>query len=145
MYTLDECEPHHIFQVGCNLRQADQDECFAGGFENPVEALMWSVELSDESCTVFLDGEPVGIWGFSDEYDGSCVVWTVGTDRLVENPLALHKASILFRDALFERFDTLRNTVFKENLVHLEWLRRLGAEFTETEDPAFLEFEITKP
>ena len=144
MYTMDTTVPDHVVAVADNIRPADLEECLAEGFEDPAVALFWSVEMSDGTCTVLLDDKPVGIWGFSDEHDGSCLVWTVGTEGLVREPLALHKASIAFRDELLEKFDTLRNTVFRNNKVHIAWLRSLGAVFTETPDPDFLEFEITK-
>lgn len=144
MFDMATPSTSDIFQVACQLRAEDYEECLASGFPEPVRAVAWSVEKSDESLTVFLEGEPVGVWGYRDNGDGSCVVWAVGTDRLSSKPILLHKISRALRDVLLEDYSSIRNRIYTHNKGHMRWLQSLGAVFSETEDPLFLEFEIKR-
>lgn len=144
MHAANATTEADLFQIAAKLRDEDVAECLADGFPEPFAGLLWSCEMSEQTVTITMDGEPVGVWGYMDEQDGSCSVWCMGTDRLFANPLKMHRASLLMRDELLEYFDTIRNTVFSKNLVHIRWLERLGATFNETGDPNFLEFEIIR-
>jgi hypothetical protein len=145
MYAMAPSREHHLFQVGCTLREEDADEALYGGFEDAMLALLWSSEMSDEVITVFSEeGEPIGIWGYQDDECGGVQVWAVGTDDLVASPKSLLKAGIQMRDALLERYDVIYNSVFVGNTAHIDWLSRLGAVWYKSDDPHFLYFEIRK-
>lgn len=144
MYAMAPTLPHHLFQVGALLRQEDIDEALYGGFEDHFQALLSSVVMSDETFTVFAaDGEPIGIWGYVEDSFGDASVWAVGTDRFVESPKDMLRTGQVMRDVLLERHGTIYNKVFVGNTKHIDWLKRLGAEFIGS-DENFVHFEIRK-
>lgn len=145
MYNMAPARPHDYFQVGCLMRQADIDEANHGNFEDHCEALLWTAENSHEVIAVYADdGSTIGLWGYRPDGFGGAQVWAVGTDRFVESPKAMLKTGKAMRDALFEHFDIIYNSVFVGNTVHIDWLKRLGAEFFPSDDPHFVYFEIRK-
>lgn len=144
MHELAEFSPHHVFEIGCQLRGEDLEELFAHGFSNPFDGLYWSVNDSDDVQTIYLDGVPVGLFGYQEDGEGGCQVWAMGSDEMISEPLSFQRASKELRDQLLEQFSTLYNQVYVRNTGHLKWLESLGAVFHPSDDPDFLYFEISK-
>ena len=144
MYELADFRLHHLFEIGSRLREEDLAECLANGYANPIEALTNSVAESDAVETVYLHGQPVGVFGIVEGEEGGCQVWLVGTSDMLDEPLAFHRASRRARDSLLASYSTLFNRVHSGNTAHLRWLAAMGAEIYYTDDPEFNYFEIEK-
>lgn len=126
-------EFHHIAPVAIHMRQADRDELAASSSRSPFTALEYSLERSTIARTVLVDGKPAGMFGCGDlsvlTKAGS--PWLLGTDDLALAPLQFLRASVDWRDKLFERYDVLRNLVDDRNVASIRWLKWLGFSMSD--------------
>jgi len=115
-----------ILTVARNMRAADVHEVAAAGGRTPLQALVDSVQESDASFVACLDGEPVCIFGCSQESETRGVVWLLGTDAMVKNLRLFAPESRRLLDEWADCFGTIYNYVDASNMVALRWLTRMG-------------------
>lgn len=119
----------HIAPVAIHMRQADRAELMAGLRRSPFEALEYSVGSSVEIRTVLIDDKPAAMFGcgYRSFLTGAGYPWMLATDDIERAPTAAFlRASVDWRDKLFERYDLLKNTIFTENTDAIHWLEWLG-------------------
>ena len=131
--SIIPAEFHHIAPIAIHMRQADRDEVAASSGRSPFEAIAYSLDRSTVARTVLIDGVPAGMFGCGDlsVLTRSGAPWLLGTDDLALAPLAFLRASIDWRDKLFERYDSLRNLVDDRNTASIRWLQWLGFRFSD--------------
>lgn len=143
MYQLAPFLNHHPFQVLPFLREEDVLEADAED-KFVDEALIDSIESSDVVYTIFLEGEPVGFFGFLGTEDEAALIWMVGTEDLTLHPLSFCKTSAEVIEDLLDVYPMLYNKVHEGNKLHIKWLERMGAEFFPSDVPGFINFEIKR-
>ena len=123
-----------------DLRPADLKEIEAHG-ACPMAALLQSVEVSGKCYTIWIEDEPVGIFGIaSGVYSPSTgYPWLMGTPGIERISWQFLRESRKWLDELAEGYHLLTNVVHEENELHVKWLRFLGMKFLERKPP-FLEF-----
>lgn len=125
--------PADIQFLAHTLRQADIDECAAGGF-TPLDALQRSVDGSFLNYTLKgPTGIPAAIVGVGHSQLGpewGCA-WLLGSEDIVEHKYLFLACSRPFLEHLFieSNKDVFYNSSFYANTVHHEWLRWLGFKF----------------
>lgn len=115
--------------LAANMRMADIIEVRRSHGLNPLEALQFSVEHSDECYSMFLpDGQIIGMYGCGG-VDILGVPWLLCTDHLtkVSKPFLLRCHQ--FVNQWNDRYPILFNYVDVENLTAQKWLRFLGFTF----------------
>jgi hypothetical protein len=124
-------EYDHIAPVAIHMRQSDLDEVAASSGRSPFEALEYSMERSTIARTVLINDKPAGMFGCGDLSILTRVgsPWLLGTDDLALAPREFLRASVDWRDKLFEQYDTLRNLVDDRNVASIRWLGWLGFQF----------------
>lgn len=125
--------PEHIAPIAMNMRQADRDEVAASSGRAPYEAIEHSLSRSQITGTVLIDGRPAALFGCGDLSILTRVgsPWLLGTDDLALAPVAFMRASVDWRDKLFERYDVLRNLVDDRNVASIRWLEWLGFSMSD--------------
>ena len=110
------------------LRAADMQEIQAVTRQTPLEVLLGGIAASNP-CAAVVDGSdrPLAVFGVVPGEDpGIGVVWLLGSDELVEQPVAFLRRSRAVIDGLLGRYHTLWNVVDARNEVHVRWLRWCG-------------------
>lgn len=122
--------PDHAHLLAPNLRQKDKDEVMASGGREPLEALLRSVELSDDDLcwTALLDGHPEVMWGVAgnDDQPNLGCAWLLSSEEMYRIKGRFIKESHHYVSIMHERFDTLFNYVHAVNLRSQQWLEHLG-------------------
>lgn len=115
-----------------NLRKADKEELYASMGKPPLEALLWSWEVSDECNTIIMpDGEVGGIFGTSNPYRNVGCPWMMATDRLPEITTKFLRVSRQWVERQNQIYPLLMNYVDERNEVAIKWLRFLGFTFIQ--------------
>lgn len=138
-----------IDHLASHMRKADIDECRAASGRSPLEAVVASVEASEEAHTLLLRGEVAAIWGVVriDEFTG--LVWMLTTDAVEKHRDAFDWAGQLVLPVLLTRWDRLVNAIKDDNTRALRWGERVGFRFGDRftfgpEGATFVHFSVTK-
>ena len=120
----------HARLLAPNLRQSDKEEVMASCGNEPLEALLRSVELSQVCWTALLDDRPEIMWGAAPYPldDSWGIVWLLSSDRMYEVPGRFLEESDNYVNKMLETFSTLFNYVDARNTKSRMWLKRLGFE-----------------
>ena len=121
--------------IAANMRQADAVEVRASSSHEPLAALLHSVELSNYSSVVWINGVPVAIFGLviRDILTGSGVPWLLSAEQVLN-----HKREILVHSKagvsqMLTICPRLFNYVHAENKISIRWLKWLGFSIGEPE------------
>jgi hypothetical protein len=118
------------------MRQQDKDEVWASGGFTPLEALAFSVEVTNEDMrwTALADGVPFCMWGASEHIQDPTlgVVWLLGSDHIYQIKRRFILESRKYVSMMHDRFDTLANYVDARNTVSMRWLETLGFHAVRT-------------
>jgi hypothetical protein len=129
--------------IADNMREADKEEVAALGY-NPLFCLSYSLECSNIAYTLIApDGTPAGMLGVVTQPDGWGKVWLLGTDLITQHQRIFLKHCKPVLAHLYEDHPVLFNYVYKNNPVHIKWLRWLGFKIireVRINDSAFYEF-----
>lgn len=114
--------------IAFNLREADKAEIYAStGNRLYYATLLKSFELSEKCYTWTINDKPTMVLGVCE----GGVVWAMGTDDMLnEKAYFLKEAGKYIKDFL-EGYDKIYNYVYTKNVVHINWLRRVGFEFAK--------------
>lgn len=126
-----------ILYVSKHLRQVDIEEIYLASGSRPYQSLRYGFEKSDLCFTVFVDNEPVGIFGSMKYFLLSDVgsVWFLGTDKMKKIRKTFVKESKRYLEALFDiGVSRLENYVWIENKKSILWLKWLGFVFEEAKE-----------
>lgn len=119
------------------LRLQDMAEIKASSGLSPTSSLLRGVEISEWSQAVELGGEVAALFGVAEMAPGSAahkvgVPWLLGSPLFFREVSAfrLHRQAIRWIDRMHQVFPHLVNLVDARNTVSIQWLSRLGFEFT---------------
>ena len=128
VHSIDKATLDDALLMANNMRKADINEVWATSRSSPIEALVKSLEHSEQARTGRVNGEIVCMFGVSRQnlmgMHGS--IWLLGTDLLKKNAIRF------LREAKREVMDLSKNFVIIENYcdarnkVALNWLKWLG-------------------
>lgn len=125
--TLADC-----IKLAPNLREADKEELLLSSGEEPLEALIMSLQVSEECNAIINDeGEIVGLFGVAtvDEDLGS--PWLLGSEGIKDIALEFIAGSHDWVNQVQERYSVLFNYVHAKNEVAINWLKKLGFRFIQ--------------
>lgn len=112
-----------------HLRPQDRAELRALGYTDTYGTLRESVEKSVWSAVALVDASPICVFGCAEIGSLSApigVPWLLGTAAIHRHRRALHRYAPRYIAALLRRYGHLMNTVYAENTVAINWLKRLG-------------------
>lgn len=113
-----------------NLREEDVLELSLSSGEAPLDALIGSLQVSEE-CNAIIsdDGDVIGMFGVAtiDETLGS--PWLLGAPGIKDIAREFIAGSKAWVESVQERYPILVNFVHEENLVAIRWLQKLGFIF----------------
>lgn len=130
LYSIEPTQEADVIHVGNNLRQADINEIHAFGMPDPMEAALYSFDMSPLRWTGKCDGEPFCIFGVSPRSValGHGSPWLLGTDKILQHQFAFLRKSGRMVDVMQARYPLLTNYVHEDNHVSKRWLKWLGFE-----------------
>jgi hypothetical protein len=117
-----------------NMRQEDQDECWAGGL-NPDLALSMSHEGSIVSYALISPDtkKPAALLGISPSNLGPRfgIIWMLGTDDIKKHRFTFLRNCKPFLGQLYEATEKecFYNYTYSKNSLHHDWLKWLGFSF----------------
>ncbi|MDF1565800.1 MAG: hypothetical protein P1V51_22385 [Deltaproteobacteria bacterium] len=136
-----------MVELADHMREADVQEVRAsGGYQQPIDAVFLSVEISAQARTAFIDDRVAAICGVVLVRDGSLieryfnrrcsypgVAWALTSQVVDLHPLLFAAASrrLLEEADWLAPYDLVCNFVSAENTPSLRWLRWLGFEVLE--------------
>jgi hypothetical protein len=128
--VLEFCKPteQSIRFIADNMRDEDVKEVWASNRYTPFEALDSSVEASDFSTVVVIDGVPCSVFGLlvSDILTGTGVPWLLSSSEILKHKSELLRQSPRIISEMLTISPKLNNYVHTENKVSIQWLQWLG-------------------
>lgn len=125
--------PGDVAFVARRAREADRVEVYESSRRDVRTALRMSVERSERTMTVTVDGVPAAICGVGrlSLLSTVGVPWMIGTDAVFKHQreLMLHTPAIVRR--MMQTHSVLRNMVHDDNKASIRWLRRVGFRMSE--------------
>jgi len=116
----------HVEYVLDNLSAANRREATPFGM-TPKDALLRTWAHSEETWTIELDGEAVGLYGLCPTREPGCgCPWMVGTERLPLAGVAVVKHGRPVIAGWLRRYPRLSNLVDDRNYRLMRWLKWLG-------------------
>lgn len=108
------------------LREEDRRECELGGL-TPSEAVAQSVAQSVSSYGVYVDGELLGLWGYSPTslLGEACAAWLLTTPKSLEYPfhvLAISRRVIRLLLTMYPKVAVLADKRHERAVTWLKWL-----------------------
>ena len=127
------------------LRKADVDECFLGGWASPEAALEFSVSHSTLSYRIALNGEVLCYWGFAAEtaLSASCKAWMLSAPAIEKHRVFAARESRRLLDLLLEDFYAVAVLVDPNYETAVRWLSWLGFRRSQVFD-RFVEMRVTR-
>lgn len=117
-------------QLAPKLRHSDRLEIMASSGMEPLEALVESIEVSDEDMcwAATLHGLPVAMFGANQLVDDNSVggIWLLASDQIGLNKSDFMRKCKRYLGIMHERYDFLTNFIDARNLNTMRWLPRLG-------------------
>lgn len=124
-------------QMAPTLRPGDALEIYRSSGLQPLDALLESIDVSDEDMTwaALYQGLPVAMFGCNDikpedddAYGDITIggIWLLATPGIYHNKLDFMRTCKDFLALMHTRYEFLTNFVDAQNLATLIWLPRLG-------------------
>ena len=131
--TLKESTLEDIFELETSLRVEDINELTAIG-SNPSKALLRGFIYSDDCVSVWAKNKVIGMFGVSScgLPKGFATIWFLGSDDLFNYPITFVKEGIKYVNKNLQKYDILFNAIDKRNTQHIEWLKRIGMNFSSS-------------
>jgi len=122
-------------QMANHVRDTDKLEVYRASGQNIRDALLDSVDVSDEDmCWAALYNKlPVAMFGVNDinpglpEWEDVTIggIWLLATPGIYRNKLDFMRNCVKYLAVMHERYEYLTNFVDADNIPTLAWLRRL--------------------
>lgn len=115
-------------QLAPHLRMSDKVEIYASSGMNPLDALLESVEVSDEDmcwCAT-LNKHPVAMFGASHVEGETGCIWMLCSPAIYTNKLDFMRHCKTYLAKMHERYEYLFNKIDTRNLQSMQWLPALG-------------------
>ncbi len=121
--------------IAASIREEDETEIIASGFENTEEALEHSFENSSAAyCLEGPDGIPLAVFGVVPQgglHTGRACVWMLGTTEISKKKKSFAKLSKPMIAQLLGLYPVLSNIFDARYYKTIRWLRWCGAKFGE--------------
>lgn len=129
--TVEDC-----YELAPKLREADAREVMASGGFTPLDALVESFKLSEETNSIIHNDEVIGMFGCgSCEHTGGGVPWMLASDKITDISRQFLRESRKWIEKVQDEYPLLYNYVSAENEIAITWLSFLGFKFIrEVED-----------
>lgn len=120
--------PEYLVHIARHMRDADQAEVRASGYDDMHLALKHSVAFSTHHVTFLADGEPCAVMGVGPTsfIEGTGAPWLLGTDALWRERRALMGLPARYIPHMLRVYPTLTNFVHAPNTRAVAWLQRIG-------------------
>ena len=122
-----------IYELLPNLRNEDLNEIYACGL-TPEISLLRGFLFSKTCYSAKFRGKTIAIFGFSDldlnQHTGS--IWLLGSNELTKHPITLVKEGKRYVKEFLKKYDVLVNAVDKRNIIHINWLKRIGMTISDS-------------
>lgn len=129
----------HCTQLAPRLRVTDKIEIYRASGQEPLEALLESIRVSDEDLcwTALLSGHPVAMFGANpivvEDSEGTEMedlslggIWLLASPAIYTNKIDFHRNAVKYLKKMHERYEFLMNFIDIDNLPTQAWLPRLG-------------------
>lgn len=128
-------------QLAPHLRHSDQIEVWASSGAKPLEALLDSVEASDDDMcwAALLDRLPVAMFGVNKLTEEIGGIWLLASSGIYHNKKDFMRKCQTYLAKMHERYEYLTNFIDARNLTTQVWLPRLG--FMPVQEVADFGFE----
>ena len=115
-------------QLAPHLRVQDQIEIWAASGMAPLEALLDSVEVSDEDMcwAALLNKLPVAMFGCNEIAENVGGIWMLCSPAIYTNKRNFMRHCRDYLAIMHERYEFLTNFVDARNIPSMAWLPRLG-------------------
>lgn len=115
-------------QLAPHLRISDQIEVWAASGMRPLDALLDSIEVSDEDMcwTATLNRHPVAMFGANRLCEEIGGIWLLASPAIYTNKRDFMRHCKAYLAKMHERYEYLTNFVDARNLPTQAWLPRLG-------------------
>lgn len=126
---LREATLHDVVELALNLREADRQELWAVGHDDPVKPILEGVLHSDWSKAALVDGEVVCIFGLANQrtvLTAAGIPWMLGTPLVAQHARVFMQMSRAYIAQMLREYDQLFNVVHAPNHLAKGWLRRMG-------------------
>lgn len=126
-------KPGDAFYIAPRMREADRQEVLAASGQSPFGALVHGAQVTKTLYTVVDDrGYPCAMFGVVPGNNGHGSVWLLGTDALTRGKMRkqfVHHSEDWLSN-LQSQYSVLSNVIDERNTVHIDWLKRMGFQFT---------------
>lgn len=128
------------------LREGDKKELQASSGKNPIEALTFCFNVSEECNSIIYDDKVIGMFGCSRINDEMGSPWLLGSDYIPEIRKAVLTVSKEWVQEKQKEYKILLNYIDKRNNYAFNWLKYLGFTFVQeienfgVEERPFIEF-----
>lgn len=128
------------------LREADKKEVRASSGKNPIEALTFCFEVSEECNSIIHNDKVIGMFGCSRINEDMGSPWLLGSDHIPEIKRAVLTVSKQWVEDKQKEYKILLNYIDKRNRYAFNWLKYLGFNFVRevekfgVEERPFIEF-----
>jgi hypothetical protein len=115
-------------QLAPHLRHGDKIEVWASSGMKPLDALLDSLEVSDDDMcwAATLNGLPVAMFGANKLQDNVGGIWLLASHGIYTNKMDFWRKSKQYLAIMHERYEFLTNFIDERNLTTMMWLPRLG-------------------
>jgi hypothetical protein len=115
-------------QLAPHLRVTDKIEIWASSGFAPLEALLDSIDVSDDDmcwCAT-LNGLPVAMFGANPLQENVGGIWMLCSPAIYTNKLDFMRKCRKYLAIMHERYEFLTNFIDARNVPSMAWLPRLG-------------------
>ena len=121
--------------IAADMRQADADEVWASNRHAPIQALMRGWEMSDFTVIATVDDTPCVMLGLvkHDILTGAGIPWLLGTETALKYKRHFLTQVPAVIGEMLRICPRLFNYVHVDNIVSIQWLRRIGFTINEAE------------
>ena len=132
-------------QLAPRLRESDKIEIYASSGMEPLEALLQSIEVSDEDMcwAATLNGLPVAMFGanhlMGEGENKIGGIWMLCSPAIYTNKRDFMRKCQQYLAIMHERYEYLTNFIDSRNVPSMHWLPHLGFKpVVEVEEYGFL-------
>lgn len=119
-------------ELALTMREEDKQEVRFSSGRDPLDALLFGYQLSNEASTVIRQGKVVAIFGVVGTKGVIGSPWMLASEDLVHCKSLLRECRQILQ-RYTEEYQYLTNACWSKNEVHVNWIKWLGFKF-EGED-----------
>lgn len=135
MITIGPATPSDVVDFFYNIRPADRAEFEAASGMTVQDGLLLLLKWTEAGYPKVLKeqrtGEVLGIGGVDSLGNRDASVWLLLTNAIERHQVEFLRFSKEFLEDLLSVFDTITNTVYANNRLHIKWLTWLGAKWLD--------------